>query len=243
MSKKVSVNLHGAEGVRKVDITPKAFGTRHIPTGAVGKTPPPTLTPDPPKPEPVIPAFNTAWKENRQRVLDFLAYGFCGNLSEGVVMSEFGDAVTAEYAPRKQMTAEQWRDLTADLQLSKWGYSHWIRDLRTRIWKKYEDRRYKNLMGGVVRVVRVLYAPADNEYPERVLFQGVPDDDFDVTWQAYCDEQDVSVTIYTDSTGKNRRYILPTWTYTHKLAGCTRCGDPACDGVSSTGVRCGEVSR
>ena len=238
MNKNVKVNLFGAHGDREIDITPTGFPTRHVRTGNPPQTPRLAITPDLPKPKPVIPAFNTAWKANRQRVLDFLAYGFCGNLSESIVLFELGEATTAEYAQRKKMTAGQWRDLTADLQLSKWGYAHWIWDLREKIWRKYEDRRYCNLMGGVVRVVYENPAPADDDYPERVLFEGVPDSEFDETWQVYCDAQDVSVTIYTDTTGKTKRYIMPTWTYTHKLAGCTRCGDPACDSVGSTGIRC-----
>ena len=238
MIRKVKVNLFGAHGDREVDITPAGFLTRHVRTGKPAQTPRLVITPDLPKPKPVIPAFRKAWNENRQRVLDFLAYGFCGNLSEGIVLFELGEAITAEYAQRKKMAVEQWRDLTADLHLSKWGYSHWIRDLRAHIWCKYEDRRYRSLMGGVVRVVYENHAPADDDSPERVLFEGVPDSEFDATWQAYCDEQDVSITIYTDSTGTTKRYIMPTWTYTHKLPGCTRCGDPACDGVSSTGIRC-----
>ena len=79
----MKVNLSVAPCARAVAITLTAFPTRHISTGAPAETPPATITPNPPIPEPVIPAYNKARKENRQRVLDFLTYGFCGNLSGG----------------------------------------------------------------------------------------------------------------------------------------------------------------
>ena len=123
------------------------------------------------------------------------------------------------------MTPDQWRDLTADLQLSTWGYSHWIKALRTHIWRKFEDRRYLNLKGSIVRVVREIHAPAETEYPERVLFEGKMAGDFEEKWQAYCDVHDVNIAIYTDSSGKNKRYIMPSWTKEWKPAGAAHAAD------------------
>ena len=235
MANKVKVRLSGAAGTRIESITPKGFPTRHIRTGKPAEMPPLAITPNP---KPVLPAYNKAWNDNCQRVIDFLSYGFQGNISEGIVLFELGEAITKQYTPRKKMTPDQWRDLTADLQLSTWGYSHWIKALRTHIWRKFEDRRYLNLKGSIVRVVREIHAPAEMEYPERVLFEGKMAGDFEEKWQAYCDVHDVNIAIYTDSSGKNKRYIMPSWTKEWKPAGCTRCGSPTCAGVGSTGIRC-----
>ena len=138
MSRKVEVCLFGAHGDRQVDIIPTGFPTRHIKTGVPAETPPLVITPDLPKPEPVLPALNKAWQENRQRLFDFLSEGF-SNLVESVMLDEIGEAITAEYAPRKEMTPAQWRALTADLELSTWTWGHWIFDVKHNMWHKYDS--------------------------------------------------------------------------------------------------------
>ena len=60
MTKRVKVILSGAQGESQVDITPAGFPTRHIKIGVPAETPPLEITPDLPKAEPVLPAFNQA---------------------------------------------------------------------------------------------------------------------------------------------------------------------------------------
>ena len=51
-------------------------------------------------PASVLPAFTAAWKENRQRLIDFLPADYAPRaLSEGVILHELREAITAEYAP------------------------------------------------------------------------------------------------------------------------------------------------
>lgn len=174
MTKKV--RLFGANGERTVNITPKPFPTRHIKIGAPAETPPLVITPDLPKPDPVLPAYQQAWTENRQRLIDFLADGFKGSLPDGSVMHEIGDAITAEYAPRKAMTADQWRALTADLLLPGWTDGHWIYDLQQHIWTKYEGLRIarenpyrRTLKITDARILTVMQAITDTYKDEWIL--------------------------------------------------------------------------
>ena len=120
----MKIRLFGANGQRDIQIVPP--------------TAPAPITP---KPQPVLPAFQDAWAANRQRVIGFLADGFGGDLSNGSALHELGDAITAEYAPRKKMTADQWRALTADLLQDTWETGHWLHTLKKHIHQKYEGLR------------------------------------------------------------------------------------------------------
>ena len=149
---KVKVDLFGKNGHASTEVTPQGFPTRHVQRPAPDRkqhSEPATITPNPKTPpeqvHAVLPAFNTAWKENRQRVIDFLSADFHGNLSEGVVLHALATALETTYAPRKAMTAEQWKSLTADLQQEKWTWGHWIHVLKQTLWSKYEGRRYMSL--------------------------------------------------------------------------------------------------
>ena len=91
---KVKVNLYGRNGHQQSEVTQQGFPTRHVRTPErTHQSEPATITPNPLTPaeqvHAVLPAFNTAWKENRQKVIDFLSDGFHGNLSEGVVFKGF----------------------------------------------------------------------------------------------------------------------------------------------------------
>ena len=103
MPKQVKVNLFGKRGQRTAEVTPQGFPTRHVRTGKPAKTEPLTIAPNPtpaPKPDPVLPAFTAAWKANRQRLIDFLSADYAPkDVSEGVIMHELAEAITAEYAP------------------------------------------------------------------------------------------------------------------------------------------------
>ena len=138
MARKVAVNLFGSHGERQIDITAMGFPRRHIKTGAGKETPPLAITPNLPTPAPVLPAFNAAWQANRQRLFDFLTQGF-SNLAESVILDELAEAINAKYAKRAKMTPEQWRALTADLELPTWTWGHWIFDVKQNMWHTYES--------------------------------------------------------------------------------------------------------
>ena len=171
MSRKVEVCLFGAHGDRQVDIIPIGFPTRHIKTCAVKETPPLVITPDLPKPEPVLPALDKAWQENRQRLFDFLTEGF-SNLVESVVLDELGEAITAQYAPREEMTPAQWRALTADLELSTWTWGHWIFDVKHNLWHKY-DSLYAGTPLTAETVMTVIVAIHDTYSFKWILFDEI----------------------------------------------------------------------
>ena len=122
----LKVQLFGANGTRTIEVQP--------------------LTPPIQTFKPVLPAFQNAWAANKGRIVDFLSEGFNGNISEGSVIHQLGDAITHQYAPRKKMTANQWRALTADLLLDTWQVGHWLHDLKRKIWRKYEDSRRVRLV-------------------------------------------------------------------------------------------------
>ena len=195
---KKKVRLYGANGQRTVEITPKPFPTRHIKIGAPAETPPLIITPDLPKPAPVLPAYKAAWAANRQRVIDFLADGYDGDLSDGSVMHELGDAITAEYAPRKKMTADQWRALTADLLQDTWETGHWLHTLKRHIWRKYEGLRIarKNPYRRILEIT-----------DDRILtvMQAITDT-YDDEWQILCSIQKVATQAF--SIAANHKSLL-----------------------------------
>ena len=83
----------------------------HVNTGN-SESEPLHITPNPPTPQeqqqaeiaPVLPALNTAYAENRPRLISYLTAGFHNNMSEGVALFDFGEAVETQYAPRNEMT-------------------------------------------------------------------------------------------------------------------------------------------
>ena len=221
---KLTINLFGAAGQRSIEIQPKGgFPTRHIKIGSPDSTPLPEITPDLPKaqPKPAIPAFNKAWEENRQRIIDFLGEGFDGNLSEGCIMPQLGEAIANQYAPRKAMTDDQWRALTAVLQQSDWDAGHWLRDLKQRIWCKYEDRRIKRLLTYhdfaptgepiedeiPVKVYIEIDNPQSTDYPKRLIYEGVKTKGFDTYCQAYADANHMTIRAETRN-GKDVKWFI-----------------------------------
>ena len=83
--------------------------------------------------------FNAAWRENRQRVLNYLRDDL--TLSDGVLLHELGKAIETEYAARVEMTTAQWRSLTVDLTAADYFHVAWIRILKTHLSYKYQDHR------------------------------------------------------------------------------------------------------
>ena len=143
MPKQVKVNLFGKTGHRQTEVTQRGFTTRHVRTRQQANQTTETLSiaKNPPKPEPVIPAFSKAWTANRDRLLAYLSVGFHGNLSTGIILHELGTAIETQYAPRKAMNPQQWRAFTADLQTPDYNNVQWIAGLQAKISRKFQDRR------------------------------------------------------------------------------------------------------
>ena len=253
---KVKVDLFGKNGHASTEVTPQGFPTRHVQRPAPDRkqhSEPATITPNPKTPpeqvHAVLPAFNTAWKENRQRVIDFLSADFHGNLSEGVVLHALATALETTYAPRKAMTAEQWKSLTADLQQEKWTWGHWIHVLKQTLWSKYEGRRYMSLKtypdftppadesGEPAHVFIDIHNSHNPDYPKKQLWEGTKAKTFDTYCQDYANENDITIRVETDE-GRIVMWFMHEKHYRELRSGCTRCGHTACDGVSSTGIRC-----
>ena len=252
---KVKVNLFGQNGHASTEVTPIGFPTRHVRrrTHRAQQTEPLSITPNPPTPaeqvKAVLPAFNSAWKENRQRAIGFLSAEFYGNLSAGVVLHELADAITEQYAPRKEMTPQQWESLTADLQQEKWNWGHWIHVLKQTLWKKYEGRRYMSLKtypdftppadesGEPAKVYIDIHNSLNPDYPQKQLWEGTQAKTFASYCQAYANENDMTIRVETRE-GKDVKWFMHEKHYRELRSGCTRCGHTACDGVSSTGIRC-----
>ena len=252
---KVKVDLFGKNGNTRTEVTPQGFSTRHVRTPErTHQSEPATITPNPLTPaeqgRAVLQAFNTAWKENRQRVIDFLSDGFHGNLSEGVVLKAFADAITEQYAPRPAMKVEQWKALTADLQQKKWTWGDWIHVLKQKIWRKYEGRRYMHLKtypdftppqadetGDPAKVYIDIHNSLNPDYPKKQLWEGTQAKTFASYCQAYANENDMTIRVETRE-GKDVKWYMHEKHYRELRSGCTRCGHPACEGVSSTGIRC-----
>ena len=219
MAKKV--RLFSANGQRSIEITPKRFPTRHIRTGTPAKTPPLTITPNPPMPQPVIPAFKKAWQENRQRLIDFLAQGFDGNLSEGVISHELGEAITEQYAPRNEMTPAQWRSLTADLLQDNWECTHWLHTVKLRIWRKYEAMRhtppyvYPDFTPSdeptqgcqPVEVYISISNPRSPGYPKIPIYQGFKTPTFEIYCQTYANDNHLSIQVESNN-GRHVKWFV-----------------------------------
>ena len=257
-TKKVKVNLYGRNAPASTEVTAQGFPTRHVRLPAperTHKSESAKITPNPPthaeQVKAVMPAFNSAWKENRQRVIDFLSEGFFGNLSEGVILKTLADAITEQYNTREKMTAAQWTALTADLQQEKWSWGDWIHVLKQTIWKKYEGRRYMHLAtypdfapaadttGEPAHVFIDIHNSHNPDYPKKQLWEGTKAKTFDTYCQQYANENDITIRVETDE-GRIVKWFMHEQHYRDIRSGCTRCGDPACDGVGSTGIRCSE---
>ena len=255
-TKKVKVNLYGRNAPASTEVTAQGFPTRHVRLPAperTHKSESAKITPNPPthaeQVKAVMPAFNSAWKENRQRVIDFLSEGFFGNLSEGVILKTLADAITEQYNTREKMTAAQWTALTADLQQEKWSWGDWIHVLKQTIWKKYEGRRYMHLAtypdftppadesGEPAKVFIDIHNSLDPDYPKKQLWEGTKAKTFETYCQAYANENDITIRVETEQ-GRIVKWFMHEQHYREIRGGCTRCGHPACDGVSSTGIRC-----
>ena len=86
-----------------------------------------------------IAGFNEAWREHRQRLLDYLRDDL--TISDGVILHELGRAIETEYAARVEMTTAKWRSLTVDLRTPDYFHVAWMRTLRTHLSYKYQDHR------------------------------------------------------------------------------------------------------
>ena len=140
----IEVTLHGKNATHTTEVhEPRGFPTRHIKTGTVKQTESVKITSDLPTPveqiAAVMPAWSEAWDDNRDRLIAWLSEDL--TLSEGVVLHELGTAIENQYAPRKSMSAGQWVSLTSDLTTDNYFCVVWLRELKTRISRKYEDRR------------------------------------------------------------------------------------------------------
>ena len=103
----------------------------------------PPISPEPITHNDVTPDyFREAWVENRSRVLEFLSQEVNDNLSDGVILFELGEMISKIYAPRCDMTEWQWKSLTKDFSQSNWKSSHWLEQLRQKIYFKYEEKRW-----------------------------------------------------------------------------------------------------
>ena len=194
---RVKVDLYGKRGYRQTEVTPETpsrFGQV-----APQPTEPATITPNPITPiEAVIPAYKEAWTENRDRLLAYLTIGFHGNLSDGVTLHELGTALEIQYAPRKAMNADQWHAWIGDLQTEDYNSVDWIKALKTKIYRKYEDLRpphphtdpegdIKVYLLDVEDGELLIYAYDEPRHRELLEFK----------WERYCHQYRCSVRIET----------------------------------------------
>ncbi len=254
MPNQVTVDLFGKRGHRQTEVDSRGgMPTRHVRTREQHQSEPATITPNPPAPTPgpVLPAFNKAWKKNRRRVLDFLGEGFYGNISDGALLHELGSAIETEYAPRKAMTPQQWKDLTADLQAEKWSWGDWLHRLEQHIWQKFDGYRYAHLQpypefkptgepnpnGELAKVYVEINSPKNKDYLKKLLWQGNKPKCFDGYAQAYANENDQTILVETEN---GKKWYMHERHYRELRGGCTRCGSHTCAGVGSTGERCNQ---
>ena len=216
---KVKVSLYGKQGHRQTEVDSRGgLPTRHIRTRTEQPTSKTTnITPKPvlETPAPVMPAFTTAYQTNRQRLIDFLSADYePRDLSEGVILHELGEAITAEYAPRTEMTPEQWKALTADLTAEKWGYTHWITALQRKINLKYEGRRSRPIQfpdftppaAEDGEPVQVFYR---RDRQKHLIFEGTKAPGFDCYVQSYCNDKGISLTAETEN-GQRVQFFIST---------------------------------
>ena len=141
---RVKVELYGKDGHRKTEIkrddrfqNPRFGRVATQPTESI------TITQDLPTPAELtakaLIRFNNAWTANRSRAIQYLSEDL--DISEGVILSEFATAVETQYAPRTAITPAQWCSLARDLNAVRYFNVVWMRSLKMRISRKYEDRR------------------------------------------------------------------------------------------------------
>ena len=75
------------------------------------------------------------FQQNKKRLYAFFSQGFNGNLSKGIVLSEFCDTAAQRFGNH------QIRQLESDLSQKDLSDCEWIENLRKRIYRKYEGRR------------------------------------------------------------------------------------------------------
>ena len=258
MPRQVTVELFGKRGgYRQTEVTARGgMPTRHIRTRLPQQQPAkPIITPKAPapkptpKPDPVLPAFNSAWRDNRRRVLDYLGKGFYGNISDGVLLHELGTAIEAEYAPRKSMTPVQWKALTAELEKQKWSWGDFIHRTAREIYQKHDGYRYAHLQpypeftppadetgeGEPAKVFIEIHTPKSKDYPKKLLWNGTKALTFDTYAQAYANDNDQTILV---ETANGKKWFMHERHYRERRGGCTVCGSHTCSGVGSTGIRC-----
>ena len=70
------------------------------------------------------------------------------------------------------MTPAQWRNLTADLQLSTWAWGHWIFDVKHELWHTY-DNRYAGTPLATETVMTLINAIHDTYGFKWILFDEI----------------------------------------------------------------------
>lgn len=141
----IEVTLMGKSGrPRSVSVTPdNRFRNPRLNTVTPEPSESIAITPEIPTPAELIadimPAFNEAWKANRQRLIDYLGEDL--DVSDGVILHALATAIEMEYAPRIDMNASQWQAFISDLTTGSYFNIEWLRRLKTQIERKYEDRR------------------------------------------------------------------------------------------------------
>ena len=201
------VKLHGTHGTRTVQIEPDQRFT----TPRFGKIVPPksesaAITPNPPTSEElqaeatqaVVPAFTQAYAENRPRLIAYLTAGFHNNMSEGVALHEFADAVETQYAPRKIMTPDQWRAFTEDLQAEDYNSVDWIASLQTRLYRKYEDMRPPTPLVEPQGAIKVYLCDPQDSDMLIYAYDELPDN-YQHVWQRYARKYNCPVRIETEA--------------------------------------------
>lgn len=97
--------------------------------------------------------FNVAWHRNRDRLLGFLRADL--EVSDGILLSELGVAISIRYNARAEMSVVEWHSLAVDLFL-EFSTVDWITDLQELIHRKYEDRKRKPDLKGLLAQVDAL---------------------------------------------------------------------------------------
>lgn len=151
----IEVALHGANGTKTTAVAPQPFPTRHISTDSPQPTDSVKITSDLPTPTEqiasVMPDWVEAWDDNRVRLIGWLSEDM--SLSEGVILKNLGTAIEEQYAPRSSMSAGQWVCLTEDMKADNYFDVVWLRELKTRISRKYEDRRKRTDLNALLAEV------------------------------------------------------------------------------------------
>ena len=208
--KRVKVRLHGKQGMRATEVTPQGFPTRHICTGNPKPSDSLQITSELKTPvelqaqqvKAVIPVYKEAYTENRQRLIDYLTQGFHGNLSDGIVLSELGQATKSEYASRTAMTPAQWTTLIADLTTDNYDSVCWLQELRQYIWRTNERRRPSRPLIEPTGKFKVYLIDGESPGVDMLInsYEELPRQEIlEYRWQGYCNRYNCAVRVETET--------------------------------------------